>query len=231
MKICKQCRVELEPWMDVCPLCEVAVADGDTTKQIRNQQYPAYDERKPGLLKRIFLQITCVLLLSGILATVIINLAMVGRVTWSVYPMTICAIVLSYVFSLGLWTTKLLLQIATGWVASTAVLALVQWYIGDDWPLRLALPILCSINVIIMLLALILLNLSVKGLNIVAILFIGAAVLCLAVEAILSRYFQEEFRLSWSVVVSACLLPVTAIIVFMHFKTRNNADLEKIFHT
>jgi len=116
-------------------------------------------------------------------------------------------------------------------VASIAVLVLADLYVSDDWPLKLALPILSSINVITMLLALILGNLSVKGLNIVAILFIGAAVLCLTVEAILSRYFLEEFRLSWSVVVSACLLPVTAIIVFMHFKTRNNADLEKIFHT
>lgn len=231
MIICKQCRVELEPSMEFCPLCKISVADGGKPRQIQDQQHPAYDERKPGLLKRIFLQITCVLLLSGILATLIINLVMVGRVTWSVYPMTICFIVLSYVFSLGLWTAKPLLRILTGWGASTLILALVHLYVSDDWPLNLALPILCSINVITMLLVLIFGNLRVKGLNMVAILFIGAAVLCLIVEAILSRYFQDELRLSWSVVVSACLLPVTAVIVFMHFKTRNNADLEKIFHT
>jgi|SRR5690606_17901227 hypothetical protein len=232
MIICKQCRVELEPWMEVCPLCKIPVADGDKATQIRNQQpHPAYDERNPGLLKRIFLQITCVLLLSGILATLIINLAMVGHITWSVYPITLCLIVLSYVFSLGLWTVKPLLRILAGWLASMLILGLVHLYVSGDWPLKLALPILCSINVITMLLVLILGKLKVKGLNMVAILFIGAAVLCLMVEVILSKYFQEEFRLSWSVVVSACLLPVTAVIVFMHFKTRSNADLEKIFHT
>jgi len=217
--------------MEVCPLCKIPVADGDKSTQIRDQQHRAYDERKPGLLKRIFLQITCVLLLSGILATLIINLVMVGRVTWSVYPMTICFIVLSYVFSLGLWTAKPLLRILAGWLASILLLVLVHLYVSDDWPLKLALPILCSINVITMLLVLILGNLRVKGLNTVAILFISAAILCLIIEAILSKYFLEEFRLSWSVVVSACLLPVTAVIVFMHFKTRSNADLEKIFHT
>lgn len=231
MTICKQCRVELEPWMEVCPLCKVPVADGDNSTQIQDQQHRAYDERKPRLLKRIFLQITCVLLLSGILATFIINLAMVGHVTWSVYPMTICLIVLSYVFSLGLMTAKPLLRILTGWLASIFVLVLVHLYVVDDWPFKLALPILCAINMITMLLVLILRNLSVKGLNTVAILFMGAGVICLVVEAILSKYFEDEFRLSWSVVVSACLLPVTAVIVFMHFKTRNNADLEKIFHT
>lgn len=231
MIICKQCGVELESWMEICPLCEVAVADGNKATQIRDRQHLAYNERKPRLLKRIFLQIACVLLLSGILATLVINIAMDGGVTWSVYPMTICFIALSYVFALGLWTAKLLLRILTGWLASILVLVLVHLRVSDNWPIALALPILCSINVITMLLALILGNLRVKGLNIVAILFIGTAVLCLMLEAILSKYFQDEYRLSWSVVVSACLLPVTAVIVFMHFKSRNNADLEKIFHT
>lgn len=217
--------------MEVCPLCKIPVADGYNSTQIEDQQHSAYDERKPKLLKRIFLQIACVLLLSGILATLIINVVMVGRVTWSMYPMTICLIVLSYIFSLGLSTAKPLARILTGWLASILVLVLVHLYVSDDWPLKLALPLLCCINVIAMLLILLLKNLRFKGLNIVAILFISAAVFCLTVEAILSKYFLEEFRLSWSVVVSACLLPVTAVIVFMHFKTRRNAELEKIFHT
>ena len=28
MIVCRQCGVELEPGMEVCPLCEIAVADG-----------------------------------------------------------------------------------------------------------------------------------------------------------------------------------------------------------
>jgi len=218
--------------MEVCPLCKkIPLGDGDNSTQIQEQQHSAYDERKPKLLKRIFFQIACVLLLSGILATLIINLVMVGSVTWSVYPMTICLIVLSYVFSLGLWEAKPLLRISTGWLASILVLVIVHLYLSHDWPFKLAFPILCAINVISILLVLLFRNLRVKGLNIVAILFISAAVLCLILEAVLSKYFQNDLRVSWSVVVSACLLPVTAVIIFMHFKTRSNAALEKIFHT
>ena len=231
MIICRQCRVELAPWMEVCPLCEVAVADGENSKQRRDQKYLVEDKRNPGFLKRICLQITCVLLLSVIMGTLIINLAMVGHVTWSVYPITICLIVLSYVFLLGLWRAKIILQMLSGWIASAAVLMVVDLYESDDWALKLALPLLSSINLIAMSLVLISRNVKVKGLNIVAILFIGASVLCLICEAILSKYFEDEFRLSWSVVVLACLLPVTAIIIFMHFKMKNNTDLEKIFHT
>src|SRR5690606_32807711 len=135
--------------MEVCPLCKIPVADGDKATQIRNQQpHPAYDERNPGLLKRIFLQITCVLLLSGILATLIINLAMVGHITWSVYPITLCLIVLSYVFSLELWTVKALLRILAGRRGSWLMLQAVRWCVSRDWRLKLALPIRWSMTVI-----------------------------------------------------------------------------------
>lgn len=230
MIICKQCQVELAPWMDACPLCGLAVADGERPANPDHQPHER-DRQNQGLLKRIFLQITCVLLLSGILATLVINLAQIGRVTWSVYPITICVIVLSYAFLMGTWNTSLTRQILGGWVISAAALIIVHFYEPNDWPLKLALPILSSVNVVVITLALIVANLKKRGLNIVAILFIGAAILCLLTEVTLSWYLEGEVRLNWSVVVSACLLPVTAVIIFMHFKTRNNADLQKVFHT
>jgi len=229
MLTCKQCGVELEGGMEVCPLCETPVFDG--RKKGDKSAHKVSDQVKPQLLKHVLWQIACVLLLSGILATLIINLSIVGHVTWSIYPVTICLIVLSYTSLIALWNTKLVVQIITGWLASSAVLIVVQLYTAEDWPLSLALPLVSAINVVSMLLMLILSNIKVKGLNILAIVFVGVAVVCLLIEGILSLYFQGEIQFSWSVVVSACLLPVTAAIVFMYLRTRNNADLQKIFHT
>ena len=231
MIVCSQCGVELEQGIDVCPLCETAVADGQPVLGRRFKSDLAEDAAKPKLLKRVLWQITCILLLSGTLATLVIDLSMAGRVTWSLYPVTICLLLLSYAALMGLWGTNLLLRIVAGWLVSTVLLILVHFFIGEDWPLRLALPLLSFINLISMALILILRNLKVRGLNIVAISFLSAAVVCLMIEATLSQYFQSEVELSWSVVVSACLLPVTAVIIFMHFRTKNNSELKKIFHT
>lgn len=231
MVVCKQCGVELDGGMQVCPLCETPVIQGQKIEGNSSNERFNEQKVKPQLLKHVLWQIACVLLLSGILATLIINLSIVGRVTWSMYPVTICLIVLSYASLIALWKAKLVIQILTGWIASSAVLVVVQWSAAEDWPLSLALPMLSAVNMVAVLLTLIISNMKEKGLNTLAILFVAIAVLCLIIDGILSLYFQDQLRFRWSVVVSACLLPVTAAIVFMYFKTKNNRDLQKIFHT
>ena len=229
--MCKQCGVELDSGMQVCPLCDTPVNPG---KKIEvNPSIQRFNEQnvRPQLLKHILWQIACVLLLSGVLATLLINLSIVGHVTWSMYPVTICLIALSYASLIALWKAKLVVQILTGWIASSAVLIVVQWSTTEDWPLSLALPILTAVNMVAVLLTLVISNIKKKGLHMLAVLFVAVAVVCLIIDGILSLYFQDQLRLGWSVVVSACLLPVTAAILFMYFKTKNNRDLQKIFHT
>jgi hypothetical protein len=230
MTICKQCGVELEDGMKVCPLCESSVTDGRETKMFSNRD-PVDEDHDPALLKHILWQIVCVLLLSGIVATLVINLSIAGHLTWSMYPVTVCLIILSYASLMALWRVRLLFQILTGWIVSSALLVGTGSYTEETWPVHLALPILAAVNVICLLIISIISKVSIKGLNILAIMFVGVAVLCLIIEGIISQYFLNRIVLSWSVIVAACLLPVTAAIVFMYFRTRNNSSLQKIFHT
>jgi hypothetical protein len=87
------------------------------------------------------------------------------------------------------------------------------------------------INVIGLVLYFLLTRLKTKGLNVLALVFVSVAVISLAIEAIISLYFTGEIALGWSAIVAACLLPVTAAILFIYFRTKNSADLQKIFHT
>lgn len=231
MILCKQCGVELDVEMQVCPLCNTSVLDGARTEHATAERNFRVEKARPALLMHVLWQIACVLLLSGIVATLIINLSIIGRVTWSIYPVTICLILLSYATIMALWRARVLMQVIAGWILSSALLVGIGSYTGDDWPLWLAFPILSAINVTAMLLILALSSLKIKGLNVLAIMFVAVAVLCLMLEGILSLYFKDQLALSWSVIVAACLLPVTAAIVFMYFRTRNNRDLQKIFHT
>lgn len=231
MLVCKQCGVELAPHMKVCPLCETPVSDGQMPKGYSVKKYYTDDDAKPKLLKQTLWQVFSVMLISGIVATLAINLSVVGRVTWSIFPVTICLIGLAYSALVALWRTNLTVQLAAGWTVSSAVLVAIRLLIDEDWPVYLVHPILTAVTVTCVLIILMFKNLRVKSLNAVAILFVAVAVVCLMIEIILSLYFNHEVQLSWSVVVAACMLPVTAAIAFMHFRTRNNSDLKKIFHT
>lgn len=230
MMVCKQCGVELEAGMKVCPLCERSVTDGRETKMFANQD-TMNEDYNPALLKHVLWQIMCVLLLSGIVATLVINLSVAGYVTWAIYPVTVCLIILSYASLMALWRVRLLFQLLMGWAVSSALLMGTGLYTTENWPVDLALPILAAVNVICLLIISIISKVTIKGLNILAIMFVGVAVLCLIIEGIISHYFGNHIVLSWSVIVAACLLPVTAAIVFMYFRTRNNSNLQKIFHT
>ncbi len=233
MIICKECGVELEDKMRACPLCDTPVSnDGSEPfilKKSRESDKP--EAKKKYLLSQILWQITAILLLSGIAATLVINLAIQGKITWSVYPISICLMILSYVSLMSLWRTRIIYQLAVGWVVSSMVLVFVNVLITADWPLTLALPILCAVNIMVIVLIFVLKNLTTKGLNVFVIVILGIAILCLVIEGIISSYFENVIRLQWSAIVSACLLPVTATILFMYFRTRNNSDLKKIFHT
>ncbi len=232
MTICKQCGVELEDEMSLCPLCETPVNDStskDVILQISKKEIP--EVRKKDVLQLILWQITAVLLLSGIVATVIINLSIQGSITWSIYPISICLIVFSYASLIVLLRTRVFFQVLAAWVVSALVLVVVHWSIEADWPLLIALPILSAITLIGLLMIFLLTRLKAKGLNILAVFFVCIAGLCLIIDGILSFYFNKVVELQWSVIVAACLIPVTAAILFMYFRTKNNTDFQKIFHT
>ena len=233
MTICKDCGVELDDDMGVCPLCETSAVNDESRKdailKINKKDIP--EVRKKNVLQLILWQITAVLLLSGIVATLIINLSIQKRITWSIYPISICLMAFSYASLIVLWRTRIFFQVLAAWAISAMVLVMVHWSIAADWPLMLALPILSAVSVIGLLINFILVHLKAKGLNVLSLIFVGIAVLCLLIEGIISFYFNKVIQLQWSVIVAACLLPVTAAILFMYYRTKNNSDFQKIFHT
>jgi hypothetical protein len=231
--ICNVCGVELDDTMSVCPLCNTPVTMDSATPKMwsSNKQTQGTGGKKKHLLQHILWQITSVLLLSGVLATLAINVAIHGTVTWSIYPVCICLIIFSYTTLTALWHVTIPLQVLAGWSISTLILIGVSEYTHERWPLQLALPTLCMVNIIGLLLYFVIRQIKLRGLNTVAILFAGIAVFCISIDAIISLFFNGYIKLQWSIIVAACLLPVTTTILFMYSRTRNNKELQKIFHT
>lgn len=234
MRVCRTCGVELEDDMANCPLCnrsmdlDHGVGDMRIAESRPKERMPAEDRN---LLQNVLWQITTVLLISGIISTVIIDLSYKGAITWSIYPLSICLIVLSYASVMALSHNKFLTRIIVGWLISSGILFVVHLAIPDEWPVQIAFPILSTVNVLALALRFIIKRFKVKGMNVVAASFLAIALFCMITEAVISTYLNETMRFQWSIVVAACLLPVTAAILFMYFRTRKNIDLQKLFHT
>ena len=233
MAICIECGVELDDEMTSCPLCNTSVSSrvGPTFNKETEKKQLRHLEEKMYLMQWVLWQVTVVLLLSGVVATFVINLSIAGSITWAIYPISICLMILAYASLIALWRTKFIFQLLGGWFISALLLLAFSWYGQQKWPIFLALPIVSVVNVVGVVFYLLLDHLKTKGLNVLAMVFVLLAVVGLAIETIISLYFTGEIILRWSIIVAACLLPVTAAILFMYFRTRNNSDLQKIFHT
>lgn len=232
MTICKTCLVELDDHMSCCPLCGTPVGDAATIPLQNTDEtgIPADEEKR--LLHRILWQVTAILLLSGIVATLVIDLSRNGAVTWSVYPLSICMIVLSYASLLAFWRTRLIFQILAGWVLSTLLLlTLSHFFPVATWTRHVGISILFAVNLIAIILLGIFSTAKRKSLNLIAVLLVAISALCIAIEGILARYFEGKIELAWSIIVAACLLPVTAALIFMHYRTRKSSILQKFLHT
>ncbi len=236
MAICKKCLVELDDEMKLCPLCGTAtgenVSGGPSAEELRFLTPARLEPEERYIVRRILWQIITILLFSGIIATLVIDISINSKITWSVYPVSICMIVFSYASLLAFWQTKLIYQMLAAWVLSTALLLLINNFSSSaQWTIYIGIPILIAVNLISIVLIGVIVATKQKGLNLLAYTCVAIAALCIAIEGVISQYFAGEVVLRWSIIVAACLLPITAALIFMFYRTRNNSALQKIFHT
>ena len=107
MNICNYCGVELESNMEFCPLCGLSVHEESVSSEevkpekslLRDKIF--YDYRSLTLRQKykLFWEISGIIFVSGILATMIINLIMSKNISWAKYNLII-SLVLFANFSL-----------------------------------------------------------------------------------------------------------------------------------
>ena len=238
MIICNNCGVELEPDMDVCPLCQQPVsADVVTdrkagTEKQRQEKPASTDDRtmsKPQ--RKAVWELVSIILILLVVATSLINFIINKAISWSEYPVAICLIIFSYVSSFALVNKRREAQLSLAFVASSLfILVLDHLTGGRNWAFQLGIPLLFFANIILIgFLAAIRLA-KQRGINLIAFAFLAAALLCLATEVIADLYIKDTIDLVWSLIVSACVILVAAVLLFMHYRLKKGRDLNKTFH-
>ena len=236
MKSCRVCEVELDDAMEHCPICGIP-AGAEAQGQRGPLEIPgpelngALQSNEKTLLQRIVWQVTTVVLLSAMASTLIIDLVVNSRMTWSVFPVSVSLVLFSYVTVFSFWHAQKMFLVLAGLLIASVLIAGLDWLLPDsDWLLQLGLPMLAAANFIGIALVAVIGVSKHRGLNVLAFIGVAVAILCISIEAILSIYYGM-FVLHWSVVVSACLLPAIVALLFVHYRIKRNPALERHFHT
>lgn len=239
MKICKNCGVELEADMELCPLCEKPIGDGPLAskglsddRQSNLSRKARFDGRRMSSPQRkATWELVSIILILLVITTSLINYIINQEISWSEYPVAVFLIIFSYVSSFAFLNKRREIQLLCAFLtASMAIFMLDSFTGGKNWAIQLGIPLLFFSNMVSIGLLIVFRNAIQRGINLIAYSFFAAALLCICIEATTNLYITGSIKLFWSLIVSACILPVAAVLLFMHHRMKKGRDLNRMFH-
>jgi hypothetical protein len=240
MNVCNYCGVELDTEMNYCPLCghksnsPVITGRKETgVKKTNDNGAEVYDfDELTQLQKRkLVWELSAIILVSGVLASFLIDLFISKQMSWSKYTVTI-GLVLLINISLIIFMQKRIFLLLSGCFVSTSLLLLLLDLFSKNlgWGINLGIPIIFFVYVIVYFLSFFIRKSRQKGINIIAYSLIAAGILCLCIEGIISLQLYDLIKLQWSLIVLVTVLPVSGILLYIHYRLKRVTNLKKFFH-
>ncbi len=237
---CQHCGVELEENANFCSLCGEPLLNKCTENnfsihsgKIRNEEKLLTDFQKlTGLQKRkIFWQISGLILVSGIIITLLIDFIGNKTITWSKYPATIC-MVLFINFTLNTFLhKKMILILVLSFLSVTVLFFLFGIYAGETgWKMKSGVPVILAAYLTVYFLVFLIRRAKQKGLNIITYSLFATGLLCVCTEAIISIYTRQSENFGWSLIVMVSVSFISLLLLYIHYQLKKATDLKRFFH-
>ncbi len=232
MTVCKTCGVELEQGLNVCPLCNEGIQEGEGSSIKEKASYnPGYSPLTRNEKVRIFWEITTLFHFSALVVTILIDLITNSNLSWSLYVAICVTASYIYITLITLTYSKLWIFLPGLLINSLGFLVLVDLFDnGINWFINPGLPLAGFFVVLLGLVMFYAFQTKEKGFNIVAFAALAVAAYCILAETFISFAKNHEVRFSWSVIVAASLLTFSLFLFFFHYRLKRGTSLRRFFH-
>jgi hypothetical protein len=240
MKQCTNCGVELDVEMNYCPLCgqksNAPVVPGHKEQFNKDSmdaevESYAFEELTPLQKGKIFWELSTIILVSGVVVSLFIDLLVNKQVSWSKYSITIGMFLFVNISLITFLQRSVYLLLLGSYVSTSLLLLLLDLFSKNlGWGLKLGIPIIFFCYFIISLIVIIIKKSKQKGVNIIAYSLVAAGILCLCIDGIITLHRYNLFKLQWSMIVMISVLPVAGILLFIHYRLKKVTNLKRFFH-
>ncbi|MBN2274864.1 MAG: hypothetical protein JXK95_11060 [Bacteroidales bacterium] len=239
MTYCKNCGVELEKKMISCPLCGTTVGEKTVKEEQKlplnskknEKPFSDYEDLTQKQLRKLFWELSGIVLISGILVTLIIDLILNNCMTWSKYSVTVCLVLFINSTLITFLRHRVMLLYAGSFISTSILLVLLDMYsLNIGWGVKFGIPLLFAFYFMALILKLLIRLCKQRGFNVMAIFFIAAGLFTVFIEGIISVNTIKTLYLRWSIIVMVCVIPIAAILFFIHYRLKKGVDLKKFFH-
>lgn len=238
MKICPRCEIEFETSLSVCPLCNHSEFDTEENNVTGNRVHGPGDKTLYGYKnlsstqrRKLFWEVTLIILLSVILVTLVIDVLFNNQLTWSKYTITICLVLFANSTLLTFLRNRLLVLLTGSFLSTSLLLILLDVYNNKmGWATQLGIPILFSLFTLVYFYSLLYRSSRQHGFNMLGSLFLFAGIMALCTEGIINYYLFQVLFFKWSPIVLVCLIPLASVLFFIHYRLKKGTELNRFFH-
>ncbi|MGC9374264.1 MAG: DUF6320 domain-containing protein [Bacteroidales bacterium] len=238
MDYCKNCGVELEENMEYCPLCgQNTNEETPPSKKIiykkpeRKKVYPRFDRLTKEQRLKFIWELSGIILVSAIIITFFIDFIINRSITWSRYSITASLVVLVNTTLFTFLRQRQFFSLILSFLSTALLLVLFDLYSQNTgWGIQLGIPLLFSFYVWIFLIAIITKYNKHHGLNILAYYFLATGFFTIGIDGILSFYQTHVFHLQWSIIVIVCFIPISGILLYIHYRLKKEIYFKRFFH-
>jgi hypothetical protein len=152
------------------------------------------------------------------------------NITWSRYTITICLVLFANFTLLSFLRHRLLLLLGGSFLSSSLLLVLLDMYNQKlGWGSQLGIPLLLAFYIVVLVLALLVKKSRHQGLNILGCFFLAAVIYFMCIEIIIS-YYKGNVVFHWGLIVFVSVIPIAAILFFIHYRLKKGIELRRFFH-
>ena len=239
MSYCNYCGVELDKTMNSCPLCgltvgekRVIIHEWKSKQPVFKDQIASEIENMTAVQKRkLFWQISGIILVSGILVTLIINWIESKDITWSRYTLVASLSILASISFFTLLRNRPFMLVLGSFISNAALLLLLDLISSNiGWATKLGIPILVSLYALILLVLWLIRISNRRGFNILAAIFIALGLFHICIEVFVSLYFNHTITLSWSIIAAASMMSISTLLFLVYYRLKSGIELRRFFH-
>lgn len=239
MSYCNYCGVELDQTMSSCPLCGLALGEKRIITHEWKSRQPVFKDKVTSEIesmtavqkRKLFWQISGIILISGILVTLVINKIESNSITWSKYTLVASLSILASISFFTLLRNRPFMLVLGSFISNAALLLLLDLISSNiGWATKLGIPILVSSYALILLVLWFIRISNRRGFNILAVIFIAMGLFLICIEVFVSLYFNSTITLSWSIIAAASMIPISTLLFLVHYRLKSGIELRRFFH-
>lgn len=235
MPLCRNCGVVIDEGLERCPLCLAPL--GGEAEQVAGTSPPsggvrsAVEGSKPLTPLRLW-EIVSLFAGSSAVVVFVADFVYSMTITWARYPL----VAIIYLWAAGsvlilLRRHRLLLLVTETAALMIFFLALDLLTATEPWFLSLALPLTVLAGILIGAISVITRGLRHRVFAILAVILVSVGLFLLGLETVLSLYLSGTFRLSWSLLVFGCTVPLVGLLFYIQYRLKiTSNEVKKIFH-